>query len=311
VRLISLTTATVENNQATTLLARYFEKALFMGAFFILLLFLPSILFAQQSCALSPKSSVEYAKVKWVYDGDTLLVTDQKGNNKRKIRIIGIDTPEVKHHQQKAQLFGSKAREELRALLKKHNYQIILEFDKDKRDRYDRELAYTYLKNGDSISEWLLIRGYAKTLIIPPNVRHADCFKKAEKIAQAKKLRLWKLKNNQIKTVKELKNKTKGYIRLKAKIRRIKESKKTIILEVESRFKKPLQLRIKKKHLNYFKSIKLDKLVNQEVLVTGRLKKKKGKRTINLYHSSQLVIFSAHNEPKNVIVPSIKWSLEK
>ena len=310
-RLTSSTTVTVENNKVITLRISYFKKALFTGAFFILLFFVSSTSFAQQTCSLSPAAEIEYVKVKWVYDGDTLLVTDQKGNNKRKIRILGIDTPEVKHHQQKAQLYGSKAREELRALLKKHNYQIILEFDKDKRDRYERELAYTYLSNGDSISEWLLKRGYAKTLIIPPNVKHADCFKEAEKYAQREKLRLWKLKNNQIKTVSALKKITKGYIRLKAKIDRVKESKKTIILEVGSRFKKPLQLRIKKKNLGYFKSIKIDKLVNKEVLVTGRLKKKKGKRTINLYHSSQLELLSALNEQKNLIVPSIKWSLEK
>jgi len=121
----------------------------------------------------------------------------------------------VAHHQQKAQLYGAKAREELRVLLKQHNYQIILEFDKDKRDRYDRELAYTYLKNGDSISEWLLRKGYAKTLIYPPNVKYADCFKNAEKYAQNKKRKLWKLKRNKIKSLSDLKSRTKGYIRLK------------------------------------------------------------------------------------------------
>ena len=57
--------------------------------------------------------------------------------------------------------------------------------------------------------------------------------------------------------------------------------------------------------------MKIDKLVNKEVLVTGNLKKKKGKRTINLYHPSQLEIISAQDEQKNKIVPTIKWSLEK
>ena len=281
----------------------------------MLVISVSSSLHAKQSCHLSPASTFEKAKVKWVYDGDTLLITDSEGSsdksNERKIRIIGIDTPEVKHHQQKAQAYGAKAREELRALLKQHNYQVILEFDKEKRDRYGRELAYTYLASGESISEWLLQRGYAKTLIIPPNVKYADCFKKAEKHAQQNKLRLWKLKSNQVKQVSDLSSRTKGYIRLKGIVSRVKKRKKTITLEINSEFKKPIQIRIKKKSLDYFKEIDTDKLVSKEIIVTGMLKKKKGKRTIHLYHPSQLELSDVQHEQKRKTVPTIKWSLEK
>ncbi len=287
------------------------KKALFLGAFFVFVFPVFNVSQAQQSCHLPINSKSEKALVKWVYDGDTLLVTDLNGSNERKIRILGIDTPEVKHHQQKAQLFGAKAREELRALLKQQNYQIILEFDKDKRDRYDRELAYTYLSNGESISEWLLMRGYAKTLIIPPNVKYADCFKRAEKYAQQKNLRLWKLKRNQVKAVSDLSSKAKGYIRLKGNVSRVKKRKKSFIFELKSKFKKPIQVRIKKKNLDYFKEFDTDKLVSKEVIVSGILKKKKGKRTIHLNHPSQLEISSAQEEQTQKVVPTIKWSLEK
>ena len=121
------------------MLYRYFKKALFKGAFFTLAIIAFNSAYAFSSCTLNTKESVEAAIVKWVYDGDTLLVTDLEGDNERKIRIIGIDTPEVKHHQQKDQHYGPKAREELRVLLKDVNNQILLEFDKEKYEQLTKE----------------------------------------------------------------------------------------------------------------------------------------------------------------------------
>ena len=207
-------------------------------------------------------------------------------------------------------MYGAKAREELRVLLKQNNYQIFLEFDKDKHDRYGRKLAYTYLKSGYSISEWLLIRGFAKTLIIPPNIKYAACFKQAERYAQKNKLRLWKHKRNKVRLLSDIKSKTKGYIRLKGKISRVKQRKKTIILELKGKFKKPIQIKIKKKNLKYFKGLTLNQLESKVVIVTGILKNKKGKRTIRLNHSYQLEVLSVQDEQKEKIVPTIKWSLK-
>jgi len=294
-----------------------------MSAFFMLVILFFNTANAFDSCRLSSETSTEKAIVKWVYDGDTLLVTDLNGQEKRKIRIIGIDTPEVKHHQKKAQLYGAQAREELRALLKGHstgdtsanssnnNYQIFLEFDKEKYDRYKRILAHVYLANGISISEWLLQRGFAKTLIIPPNVKHAECYKNAERHAQQQKLKLWKLKSNHVKTPQELKSRSKGYVRLKGKITRIKKQKKTLVLVLDSKGKRSIQLRIRKKNLRYFKALDPDKLVAQEVIVSGILKNKKGKRTINLNHSLQLELVTAVKTSNEPIGTTIKWSTEK
>ncbi|MGK0270617.1 MAG: micrococcal nuclease [Cocleimonas sp.] len=313
--MISLTIVTVKNNHiAILLLNSYFKKALFKSAFFVLVFIGHSSIVNASSCQLVQQSKVEKATVKWVYDGDTLLVTDANGNNKRKIRIIGIDTPEVKHHQQKAQQYGAKAREELRVLLKDANYQIFLEFDKEKYDRYKRQLAHVTLTDGTNISEWLLQRGFAKTLIIPPNVKYANCYKASERQAQQQKIRLWELKTNRIKTIDELKSKTKGYVRLKGKVTKFKKQKKTIVFEFESKNKKPIQIRIKKKNLRYFKGLDPDKLVDQEMIVSGILKSKKGKRTITLSHSSQLERLSAiktNNLKSNVnkhISSTVKWS---
>jgi len=286
----------------------YLKKALFKSAFFVLAICVPNLVYAKNSCDLFSTTDTEKALVKWVYDGDTLLVTDESGSNKRKIRVIGIDTPEVKHHQQKAQLFGAKAREALRVLLKEVNYHVFLEFDKEKQDRYERLLAHVYLENGKNISEWLLQQGFARTLIIPPNIKHVECYKQAESEAQQQVLRLWGLKNNRIKKVQDLKSRTKGYIRLRAKVIRIKRKKKSLLLQLESSEKKPIQLKIRNRNLHYFKGINFDSLVYKEVIVSGVLKNRKGKRTITLNHPSQLDTVMMNNTDRNPQASMITWS---
>jgi len=260
------------------------KKALILSAFFVLLLHaLQPYPALADNCTSHALSAPEHAIVKWVYDGDTLLLTD-----KRKIRIIGIDTPEVKHHQQKAQAYGAKAREALRELLKKYNYQIELRYSKEKLDKYSRILAHVYLPDSTNISSWMLTNGYARTMSIPPNIQLADCYKQAEETAQNQSLRLWRLKKHQIKTAKSLPQSTRGYIRLKGKIKSIKRHKKSLVMELESNTKRHIQIKIKKRNLRYFESLDPDKLWSKTIVVSGILKKKYGKRTIYLNYPTQL-----------------------
>jgi endonuclease YncB( thermonuclease family) len=165
------------------------KKALFKSAFFVLVGFVLHFSAFGFNCDSNTLSPPESVKVKWVYDGDSLLLTD-----KRKIRIIGIDTPETKHHRQKAQAYGAKAREALRALLKQLDYQVELRYGKERKDKYKRTLAHVYLPDGTNISNWLLEQGFAKTLAFPPNIALAKCYKKSEEVAQKQLLKIWRLK---------------------------------------------------------------------------------------------------------------------
>ena len=257
--------------------------------------------FATTNCDPPLNSFTEKAIVKWVYDGDTLLL-----NDKRKIRIIGIDTPETRHHKQKAQAYGAKAREALRELLNEFNYNISLYYGEERHDRYSRTLAHVYLADGRNISSWLLQQGFAKTLAIPPNVKLAECYKQAEKYAQQRSLKIWRLKSHKLKSTATLARRVKGFVRLKGKIRLVRKNKKSLVMELESNSKRPILIKLRNKNKHYFKMINFEKLTDKLIIVSGMLKNKHGKRVIQLNHPSQLEIISAKK-----VVPTIKWSLQQ
>lgn len=254
--------------------------------------------FAEQCSVNQLSSGIETARVKWVYDGDTLLLSD-----KRKIRIIGIDTPEVKHHQQPAQAYGAKAREALRELLKKHHYRVQLSFGKEKKDRYGRLLAHVFLPDGTNLSSWLLDKGFARIMPIPPNVRLADCYRQAQTSAQRQNLRIWKQKSNQLHDAAHLPRTVKGHVRLSGKVINMIRHKKSLMLELDSNSKSHIQLKIRKKHWRYFNMNKLETLDDKKIRVSGYLANRHGKRILYLSHPSQLEII-----PVNRVKPLIKWS---
>ncbi|KAG1707655.1 Beta-barrel assembly-enhancing protease [Nymphon striatum] len=236
------------------------KKALIMSAFFIVVLLVSSSSYAGACSPNKLPSNFEAVKVKWVYDGDTLLLED-----KRKIRIIGIDTPEVKHHKQLAEAYGQKAREALRELLKKHDYRVLLKYGKERKDRYKRILAHVFLPNKTNISVWLLENGFAKTLPIPPNLGLADCYKQAERVAQRQGLKIWRFKSNIIQPISELSKRHKGYVRLKGKVRSVKSGKVTVIKFADS----DIQVKITSSNLPYFEKISLDQLEGRQELSMG------------------------------------------
>ncbi len=280
------------------------KKALNISAFFvsvIFILFTPPPTFAGEICPPPANSNLEKARVKWVYDGDTVLLTD-----KRKIRIIGIDTPETRHHKQKGEAYGARAREALRERLKQDDYEIKLLYEREKKDKYSRVLAHLFLNDGTNISSWLLQQGYAKTLAIPPNVKFADCYKKAESVAQQKSLNIWRSNKHRLYTTDSISPITKGYVRLSGIVKSRKRYKNSLLLTLESRHKKPIQISIKNKNIHYFKSVDFDKLIGKSIIVSGMLKNKRNKRIIQLNHPSQLQIFA-----RKQIEPRIKWSLKQ
>jgi micrococcal nuclease len=105
-----------------------------------------------------------------VTDGDTIEVS--LDGEVEDVRYIGIDTPEVDPNIG-VECFGSDASELNRELVEGERVRLV--FDAERRDRYDRLLAYIYV--GDTfVNAELVRRGYARTLTIEPNDTFAERF---------------------------------------------------------------------------------------------------------------------------------------
>ena len=105
-------------------------------------------------------SMYEYrAYVRRVYDGDTITVDIDLGFGiivkEQKIRLLGINTPEVRGKQKAA---GIKSRDALRERIA--NKWIKLKTKKDKKGKYGRWIGEIWLED-TNINQWLLSEGLA------------------------------------------------------------------------------------------------------------------------------------------------------
>ncbi|MFO7173309.1 MAG: thermonuclease family protein [Bacillota bacterium] len=125
--------------------------------------------------------------VERVVDGDTLEV--QVDGRTERVRLIGVDTPEV-HGQ--VEPYGPEASAFTKQVLAPGT-RIWLEQDVEPRDRYGRLLAYVWLADGRLFNEVLVREGYAQLLTIPPNVKYVERLTAAQREAREAGRGLWAL----------------------------------------------------------------------------------------------------------------------
>ena len=135
-------------------------------------------------------AAAKWHTVKWVSDGDTIVLTDG-----RKVRYIGIDAPEIDHENQKAQPYGYEARSFNRQQVV--GQKIRMEFDKERQDRYGRWLAYIFLVDDSLLNAQLLQYGYAYYLYRKPNLKYARRLLEAQQEAIKSKKGIWRLWNEE------------------------------------------------------------------------------------------------------------------
>src|SRR5699024_4246142 len=104
-----------------------------------------------------------------------------------------IDTPETKHPRVGQQPFGPEASARTQELLSNAS---VIEVEHDigeKVDKYNRHLAYIWA-DGVMVNEVLVREGLAQVnYVYPPNTRHLDRLKEAERLAKEEGLGIWSL----------------------------------------------------------------------------------------------------------------------
>ena len=122
------------------------------------------------------------ATVEYVHDGDTLFLTDG-----RKVRLLGIDTPEVGDN---LECYGDEATSALRALLPEGTDVSVLS-DVEPLDQYGRSLLFVYLPDGTNVNIAMVRSGAAEVVQYDPNWLLQDELRAAEEAAYSEGAGLW------------------------------------------------------------------------------------------------------------------------
>jgi micrococcal nuclease len=138
----------------------------------------------QHTVNLPPKLEEQHYGVARVIDGDTLLLA-----NDVRVRLIGVDTPETVKPEHPVEPWGPEATQFTRQFVA--SGQVRLQFDKERRDRYERYLAYVWV--GDRLlNEELVLAGLARVELqynYSPAMKTR--FRRAEATAQSAHRGIW------------------------------------------------------------------------------------------------------------------------
>jgi micrococcal nuclease len=134
----------------------------------------------------------EYGLVTDVSDGDTIAIDETI-----KVRLLGIDTPELEHKNINIRLecHAKEAHTRMRQLiLGKYVYLIRDARDKDK---YGRKLRHIFLPIGSDTKRFLYINaymvgeGYARAYILEPKLQYKDNIESLQIEAKSNRKGLW------------------------------------------------------------------------------------------------------------------------
>jgi micrococcal nuclease len=129
--------------------------------------------------AKAPEPKEGVYKVTKVIDGDTIEIETGE-----RVRLLGIDTPELNAR------WGTDARKQTYQLV--YGKDVRLELDHEKRDKYNRILAYVWL--GDLlVNEKLVKDGYARLYVFDKEakIKYFDRLKFAQDFAIEHNDGLW------------------------------------------------------------------------------------------------------------------------
>ena len=252
-----------------------FIKALVItSAFFIAC---NKTLFAHAAPSCPGLEHGESARVRHVHDGDTVMLEDG-----RKIRLIGIDTPELARDGQPSQPYAEVARDHARQLIQQYGNVVQLHYEPERMDHYRRILAHILLSDGSSLQARLIDAGLAVAYTTPPNDRYSHCYQHIETRAQQKRAGFWEHTKYQVIASEQITPSINGFRLVNGRVTHIGTSKKAIWLN----FGRTFAARIAKKDLAHFDGRVIDDYLGQVLTVRGWIRHRNGKTIMSVRHPS-------------------------
>lgn len=224
------------------------------------------IIFAYLILSLAHANEVyfqKHQKVKYVIDGDTIVV--KKGKKQEKVRLAGIQTSEIT--ESSPEVFAIEAKNFVQKKLK--NKYVTLEIlQSTPRDKYGRILANVYIEPHNIWLQGLLLeKGLAFAYIFPDyNFKIKELYQK-EQEAMEQKLNMWNSKEFKVINAKEANANLHKYKIIKDKVFSIQHRKNFVLLSMGKR-QNPLTVFIKNEEVAKL-HFPIDKLQNKTVQVRG------------------------------------------
>lgn len=197
----------------------------------------------------------------------------------RRLRLIGIDTPELGRDGRPAEPLAEQAATALRGLLA-DQATVGLRLDAEPKDRYQRSLAHLFLQDGRSVGAWLLERGLATLLIVPPNVWNMSCYIAAEQRARDARRGVWARAEYRVTDTTALAPGAAGVRLLRGRVIEVEESAKSLWLKLTGN----VSVRVDRRDLVYFGATDPRHLLHERVQVRGRLVAKASGWTLHVRH---------------------------
>lgn len=146
---------------------------------------------ARPKADLSPDTDQlgEVVPVVGVGDGDSIRVI--RAGKEERVRLIGIDAPEMADETGRPECFAREAAERLRELLRGRTVRLEGDPTQGERDRHGRLLAYVWLDEHAQANLIMVEDGFAYEYTYGRGYRYRDAYQAAERRAQSADLGLW------------------------------------------------------------------------------------------------------------------------
>lgn len=226
--------------------------------------------------ALSINPGAAYYWVDKVYDGDTVLLSHGP-----KVRLLGINTPEVSGRYKSAEQGGQEAKAWLTQRLA--GQKIRLEGDSEAEDHYQRKLGYLFDEQGRNINLELVRNGLAMVSVFPPNLKYLSAFIEAQQQAESEHLGVWAYPEYAVKAYQDLNSDNiQGWQRVSGRIIAVKQGEKHRYLQ----FSDQVAVKIPEQFQSWFPD--LDQYQGKRIEARGWVQKQGNRFALTVRHPAEI-----------------------
>jgi endonuclease YncB( thermonuclease family) len=193
-------------------------------------------------------------------DGDTIKLF-----NGERVRLIGINAPELGKNSRPAEPLAYTARGTLQSLITQHYSHAYLQFGKQRRDKYGRLLAHVYFGRTNAQAA-LLEQGLAFNLPYPPNLGLQPCYKRRVTIAKKQRKGIWATSLGRARNAATLDSRVTGFRSIMGTVSRVTFTRRNIWINFRSR---RIAIQIRRSDEKFFNRKRLENLRGKRIIAQG------------------------------------------